>query len=191
MKIQILCDLDGVLADFCSSSQQIHDKEAKPPSKWDYFKDWGINNSQFFEKIHEDHDFWRNLNPYPWKNKLIEEIEGYDPDYKILTSPSQHFSSWGGKYDWIKDHLGIENPNRIIMTANKKLLAGSGRVLIDDNDRNVSQWVSAGGIGILFPQLYNDNMIVVGDRHEFLCRQLKTIQKQWDFYSNPIERTVD
>jgi hypothetical protein len=43
----------------------------------------------------------------------------------------------------------------MIFTAAKKFLAGPDRLLIDDRDRNVEEFVAGGGHAILLPRLHN------------------------------------
>ena len=183
--MKILCDLDGVLADFVSASYEVHGKEAEQAIKWNYFEDWNLGPGEFFGEIRKYKDFWRNLNPYPWKNSLVREICKYDPEFLIMTKPDDHYNSWGGKFDWIGNHLNISRADRIMMGGSKHLLAAPNRVLIDDNDKNIEMWRDHGGIGILFPQLYNDNMLIVGDRIQYVTNQLKIIANKLNKTAEP------
>jgi len=173
--IKIYCDKDGVLSNFIKASFIAHGLDPKTVKKWNYFEDWNIPTKEFWKKIHEDDNFWRNLEPYPWAVSLIYLIKDYDPKYKILTAPSPHHSSWSGKYDWIEQYLGIGDVSRIVMTSSKADLAKENRVLIDDNENNILDWNNEGGFGILFPMPYNKNKIYCINRIEFIKMELERV----------------
>ena len=56
-----------------------------------------------------------------------------------------------GKLSWIRNHLGAKFASTAIITlgALKQRHADEHSILIDDYNRNISQWRSNGGIGIL------------------------------------------
>jgi hypothetical protein len=103
--------------------------------------------------------FWRDLRPYSWLPRLISTILSCDRHYHVLTNPGRAaFAPYAakGKIQWCAEHLHLP-PSRIVLAADKHLLARPDRYLIDDDDRNIDAWTQAGGVGILFPQPWNRN----------------------------------
>lgn len=98
-------------------------------------------------------EFWRDIVPFPWTDSINLAF----PHAKILSNPGRRAFSHAachGKHLWC-DRILKKEPKNIILAAAKHLLAGPGRVLIDDDEGNIAKWVREGGIGILFPQPWN------------------------------------
>jgi hypothetical protein len=72
----------------------------------------------------------------------------------LCSSPCETSGCIVGKAWWVDKHL----PNysrRLILTNRKDIFSGPGRVLIDDRDDNIGDWIDAGGAGILVPRPWN------------------------------------
>lgn len=92
-------------------------------------------------------------------NDLIEAVESIAP-YTLLTSPSLSSDSVSGKVHWIYKHFPPKSGirfRRFLIGKQKNLLAAPNRILLDDAENNVESFRTAGGIGILFPQVWNRN----------------------------------
>jgi len=75
--------------------------------------------------------------------------------FSINTSPLRGDHDNSGKYKkvWISNN--IEQPNDIVVTAQKETYAtdkasGTPNILIDDRPVNIERWRNAGGHGILY-----------------------------------------
>jgi len=139
---QIYCDMDGVLADF--------DKGIKD-----------LIGGKFNDKRwHElPDDFFLQLEPMPDAQQLWDFIGKYDPF--ILTAIPR--SSRGpissrateDKTRFMKRWFGVTQDRMYpVMRADKMRFAKDGRdgrpnLLIDDHSKNIAQFKSAGGIGVL------------------------------------------
>ena len=94
-------------------------------------------------------DFWRDC---PWMKdgqELWKYVKKYNPS--ILTAPphSGKEECEKGKREWVKREMG-QSVNCIVTVAKlKQQYASPSAVLIDDMQKNIDQWKSAGGIGIL------------------------------------------
>ena len=90
--------------------------------------------------------FWTEM---PWMNdghELWNFIKQYKPT--ILSAPSRNPVSSKGKKEWVKSEL----PGTKLILAfadEKQKYSEENSILIDDMKKNIEQWVSQGGIGIL------------------------------------------
>lgn len=100
-------------------------------------------------------DWWLNIEPLPHLQDLIWAVRNAVGDrWDVLTSPQANLGCYVGKIKWLKREFGPLF-TRFHLHENKALLAGPGRVLIDDYDENCRRWMQAGGIAITFPQPWN------------------------------------
>lgn len=154
----IVLDMDGVLVDFCRAAYEIHGKpyDGNEPTTWNFFEGWGINEDQFWSKIDAcKESFWSELREYHWARELIytiDEVDHFVIATKCSTSPYSSF----GKVLSLQRLFG-EDFRDYFITPRKELLAGPGRILIDDSDSNCTAFEDAGGAAILFPQPWNKN----------------------------------
>ena len=142
-KYTIYCDMDGVLSDF--------DKQLEIYT--------GIKNGRSWEKKHGTPAFWDEIDvgglkfwsEMPWMSdgkKLWSYLKGRK-NLSILSAPARTLpNSVNGKYIWCKKNLG--NVRVILRQADEKQqFAAPNSILIDDYERNISQWKAKGGIPIL------------------------------------------
>lgn len=147
----IYVDLDGVLANFDAWAQQFN-----PKTDTEYM--------QLF--IARYNDCFKDLEPIDAGLKMLERIEAP----VILTAMPNHdeFLETGlemglpvheikrryevlrnNKLNWVARYVG-EVPVIIVPSRKCKVNYAKGNTLIDDYYKNVDDWVSAGGNGILF-----------------------------------------
>ena len=158
----IYLDMDGVLTDFVGGVFNLFGKqyveEDYPLGKWKFFEDWGITESEFWQRVHQcGPHFWETLDPFPGAKDLVSFgfYRGLIPrgQMSILTSPSRSPHCYSGKVQWLINH-GINLP--VTITTNKEQLAQPGRLLIDDKIENCERFRAAGGDAIVFPQPWNN-----------------------------------
>jgi hypothetical protein len=162
----IFFDMDGVLCNFIDPAAALHGLDPR-------VLDWraghglslgdatsrvfGLTLAEFWRPIHDaGAGFWSGLELTAWAADLVALGLKLD-DCLVATRPSSRGSSAAGKADWLAAHFGgrFAMPTGAVMTAQKDLLAAPGRVLVDDDDRNVSAWRAAGGAAVLVPQPWN------------------------------------
>lgn len=182
----ILLDMDGVIADFVSRSLTvchiplIHDEV----DRWSYFESH-MTATEFWRRIESDPNFWSSLKPYDWARELYDTLESVAP-VTFCSTPSRDSRSAEQKIEWLREYgfMGRDE-NRYFLVGvapssdghkrGKNMLAGPRRVLIDDSDANVKDFIASGGHGILFPQPWNEARQHTGDRIAYVKRELQEI----------------
>ena len=113
-----------------------------------------MKKDDVWKKIAKQPDnFWSDMEAYPWAKHLYMECSKVAPTY-FLTSPIRSPACLAGKLEWLYRFTGHEATN-FIMTEHKYLCARYDRVLIDDKEKNCSDFVLYGGKTILFPARWN------------------------------------
>lgn len=177
--MNIYCDLDGVLVDFTGGCKEIFDWPV-----WDHepLKDMRghlrITNKQFWDTIDaHGEEWWANLKPEPWAVELIDIIKFYDPNFTILTSPSLSHCAASGKVLWLQKYFKDKWFTNYIITPakNKKKLANKQSVLIDDNDKNCTEFREGLGYTVLLPRIWNQNHLLENEKIEYVKSELQYI----------------
>lgn len=181
MKIErIFLDVDGVLADFAGAAVRACGFPDLVPSHWHFYEDMGLTAEGMWERIHADPLFWENLPEYEWYEELVDMCLSIAP-VTIVTHPADHPDSWAGKYLWLKERAWAHDD--IVMTSQKHLLAGPGRLLIDDSDSNTDKWHDAGGVAWLFPRRWNQLRHIGND-------PMRYVKFAADLYLNPVSSST-
>ena len=184
--MRIYVDLDGVVADFCKAVALLFGKD------WDecvknHLDNGGSNTSseftaevlnikpsQMWAAINNSPNFWEEIPEYDNAKTLYEMIKKYGDVY-ICTSPGQSLTAPSGKMRWLKNNNYKVNKNFVI-TPEKYLLAGEKSVLIDDTEKQIDKFNEHGGIGILYPQVWNKSGFQE-NQVEYVENELKRIQR--------------
>jgi hypothetical protein len=129
-------DLDGVLADFDLHATNEGKYTADGKVKWDEL----------------DYQWWITMPPCEGAKEFLDIAKKLSI-VKFLTAPVPYTASFTGKADWIQAFI----PERgrfalldliICRGKDKNFLAKPNHILIDDREKNIQEWVAAGGIGI-------------------------------------------
>lgn len=153
--------MDGVLVDFQQGAEEYF--KISIPSQ-------GSSRQQIdFTTLWEGPKGWRQLMkdwPTFWMD--LDSLEGFSSIWAlvrphhpaILTAiPTGWPSSATGKHIWCQRHLSNWGHHRdeqfhAVVRSQKRLFAvqsdGTPNLLIDDYDKNIREWESSGGIGILY-----------------------------------------
>lgn len=147
-KIQIYCDLDGVLTDF---DGRFFEKSGVPSTR---FKEQYGEESFWAEVGRHGVAFWAGMKWTADGRCLWEYLLKYDPE--ILSAQSKDSNSRIGKNIWIKRELRIDKVKvHIVWRKQKQQFAGNGNILIDDRNENIQEWEANGGKGILHTSAEN------------------------------------
>ncbi len=136
---KIFVDLDGVLVDFDKKfEQELGDKPEVLFKKYGDDFVWDI-----LDKID---NFWFDMDPKLDAEELWNFVLPYNPS--ILTKPAKSvYSCKKDKRKWVDKYLGEDI--KVLFEQDKSKYATPNSILIDDQEKNISKWETAGGIGIL------------------------------------------
>lgn len=176
----LIVDLDEVLCDFIGAACKVHGwtrgrlETARTPGEWGMTKPMGLTHQQFWEPINAlGRDFWLNLQPLPWMNRLIELLD-LTGEWWIATSPSNDIGSYVGKLLWIKLFLP-DKLHTTWVTQHKYKLGKVGRYLLDDRYETIVKFQKEGGTGIIFPHQGNHCHYAADDPIPMVRQQLETV----------------
>lgn len=152
--INILLDMDGVIANFFKQACLYHGRSYMPEEITNYniSEIWGLTNDEFWAPL-TGYDFWAGIEPYDYAHEMFEKLKAIAP-VTICTAPSYDHNCIAGKLNWLDKHLGVKL-NDVVFASKKYLLADEGTILIDDHSEKVRMFSGCGGVGILFPQPWN------------------------------------
>lgn len=155
---EIHCDLDGVLANWVQgiidhyglniTHEEVTAWGCLPDLYLETFK--GLNINDFWTGID---GIWEDLELYDNAPRILDALKPYP--HMFNTSPS--WTGAGGKQRWIRKNLpGVIEEGNYVLCPKKHRIARPGALLIDDSPSNVELWIRKGGIGLLYPQPWND-----------------------------------
>ena len=138
---RIYCDMDGVLCDFEYAANRVTGQV------------WvGLRTGQDWGSIKKTKNFWSTL---PWKSggrQLWNYIKKFDP-HILSAYTTEDPNCKPGKRRWLSNNLGLSGSRvNLVRRSEKRNFAMDGRrpaILIDDYPKNISDFKSAGGIGIV------------------------------------------
>jgi 5'(3')-deoxyribonucleotidase len=159
----VYVDMDGVLADLYNYAAELYDVEHynhMTPEQWEsFFKD------------SDAYHLFRDIEPFPTANQLLQIVKKFAGGYTILSSPLS-FDKAGsirGKREWLSKNITV-SPDEVIFEHDKYKYAvqpdGTPNILIDDYGVNIRKWRDAGGIAIKY-QADEDSLdkVVSGLKH--------------------------
>lgn len=143
---KIYLDMDGVLADFdnglLACGVKVPESAQEEETMWNTIRE----NEHFFDR----------LQPMPGAiemfNTLYEKYGGRCELLSALPKPSKGVPGAGrDKMNWARRFLGRDTVVNLVYRNEKKdFCTGQEDILIDDYVKNIAEWESSGGIGILF-----------------------------------------
>jgi 5'(3')-deoxyribonucleotidase len=162
---RLLCDVDGVLADFASAATAVAVRvlgmpfPANAQDEWDMFRHLQPEDrARVYEALHEP-GFCRGLLPLPGAVEGMREFRGV-ADVYFVTSPMQGMTWTRERELWLAEHFGAST-REIIHTSAKHVCVGDA--LLDDKVQNVVSWqrYHPEGVGIVWDAQYNRRAAVL------------------------------
>ena len=138
MTFQLFLDADGVLADFDAYAHEYFGMPSREYEK-------KVGSKTFWKELQAKGDFYRNMPKMHDADTLVDAVRHLNPI--ILTGCP--YGNWAPKQkvEWAHEHFpGI--PVITCRSAEKKLHAKPGDVLIDDWPQHRHHWIEMGGVWI-------------------------------------------
>jgi len=163
-------DLDGVLADFTAGAIALHRLPITHADVdcWDFHHRLGFTGERekdFWAPL--GYDFWAGLPKTREHDDVLAAVrEVFEDRIVIATAPAITPGCVEGKVAWIKKHLP-EFARKFVVGSSKHLMAGPGKVLVDDYEVNAMRFEDHGGRSVLFPRLYNSRAHLARTGHFF------------------------
>lgn len=151
MVSKIYFDLDGVLADFDRGVIELAGFDRNGASANSDIKD-----DDMWKAIARVPNFYDKLELMPGAKEMFGSIYGkYGDKVEILTGipkPKRNITTASeDKTNWVHRLLGDEiKVNTVLREEKKNYCTGVDCILIDDLEKNISEWEAYGGTGILF-----------------------------------------
>ena len=150
----IFCDMDGVLADFKTAAVRVNGMSIQ---KW-----MNIPSSrEKWERIKNTSNFWHNL---PWMaggQALWRYLTKFDPHIlSAYVEETYDPNCIPGKTAWLRKNTRITDKSKIHLVRRKEKknfakYGGQKNILIDDYEKNVREFINAGGMGIVHKDYRN------------------------------------
>jgi len=148
--------MDGVLANFRVGCCKLFNTELTEEMRktWDFDEIMSIPLSRFWKTIAKCDNFWLDLPIFPWARSLVKMAEHYTDDILICSKSPSDANCYSQKRKWLDKHK-FGKYEHFIGNGNKGWLARRDRVLIDDYINNTRDFISMGGVAVLFPMDYS------------------------------------
>lgn len=150
-----LIDIDGVVYDFVNHVLPYFNKPSIKETdinNYDIVKSLNISKEEFWYIMDNTAGIFSQGHIYPWANKLIEICKTYSKEIAFCSNPGNNPEHWKEKREFQMNNFP-DIP--LILTQHKDLLSNKNVVLIDDFEKNINDFNTKEGIGILFPQYWN------------------------------------
>lgn len=151
-----LIDIDGVIYDFVNHVLPYFNKPSVKESdikNYDMITTLNLSKKEFWYVLDKEDGIFKDGKIYSWANKLIDLCKTYSKNIAFCSNPGNNPKHWKEK----KEFQVANFPDiPLILTQKKNLLSATNIVLIDDFKKNINAFNEGKGIGILFPQYWND-----------------------------------
>lgn len=168
MKPVLFLDLDGVLVDFVGGALAHHGRHLPMHAvRWNFPEQVGFAKDcpTFWNTL--GHDFWANLEWTPEGKSVVKVAEEIFADnVVIMTSPCDTPGAVEGKIAWIKKNMP-KYRRRFFVGPPKALAASPSKILCDDHEGNVDQFLAEGGRAVLVPRPWNHRREETTDGYQF------------------------
>ena len=175
--MKIFLDMDGAIVDFvggaCEYYGQPHHKRNWPPGQYDICKVLELSPKYFWDNLPPH--FFYNLLPMHDAGRIVEF---FDTQYTcILSSPAGDPQIATDKIRWLAKYFP-QFVKRFLLGPDKNFVAAPNHVLIDDSDKNVTEFRKAGGKAILVPRMWNSRHSMAGYVFDAVAAEFMEITKQ-------------
>jgi hypothetical protein len=154
LKVQIYCDMDGVLVDMDKGFKELSGGYTVDNYVDKFGGDRKIAQKNFWKLIGRKADFWSSLDPMPDASILWKFItDNFKDPVPVVLSAGQGSKLAQQKTEWIHRHFGphvrviiatkgVDKPNYILDNGTPEEGQYITNVLIDDTQKNINAWDS-------------------------------------------------
>lgn len=169
MKEIVFYDMDNTLAEMSEKLQGVKSAELN-----DYYSG---NRAEILRKL-ESKGFFEDLKLIDNASEVIKQLIDKDYDVRILSQPMNTPHCIDEKNYWLDTFIPYIPRYKRIYTFDKWLLAGYGRILIDDNVSHLDQWGANKGTPVCFFRGYNESYKGIGiHRHDEIFEVLELFER--------------
>lgn len=175
MKTQIFLDLDGIIRDFIAGCIDLFELDITHND----VKGWGaIGDIVCHERGLSVEDFWESMKPdffeflprTEYAETVLNITRQLNPT--ILTAPT--LNSAGPTQRWIRRELpNFFDKKKYLIGPDKSSCAHRESLLIDDSDKNCTDFVKNGGDAIVFPCPWNKIGRITKNPIVYLIKELQ------------------
>ena len=161
---EIYLDMDGVCVDFIGAAMKTQGYDADQMlTGWRNEHPGSLYPEPMMDKTATEFfthsnlqtsEFWSGLIAYSWFDHLYEEL-GRLGHVVFLTAPTGAPGCVSGKLEWLIGRFGSDFTD-FIFTRHKDRLAHPDAYLVDDMPFNIEPFIARKGVGVLFPQIWNE-----------------------------------
>ncbi len=167
----IFYDMDNTIAEISKKLTGIYSgrlKDYSPPTM----------EKEIIGKLNTE-GFFQDLTVIQGAGSTLKKLIKTGHDVRILSQPMERPSSIDEKNYWLNKIFPFIPRHKRIYTFDKYLLAGKGRILVDDNISHLTKWSEYNGLSICFERGYNKNWqgIFSIKKHKEIFQILEDIEK--------------
>jgi 5'(3')-deoxyribonucleotidase len=163
-KPRLICDVDGVLADYHGAVINVLNAHGFAYSRRDMksfdHAAWMCDEAfRLFESIVMDpntgYEFYRDLELLPRAHRLLPGGDLYERFNIIYVTASNKTPEWiKARFQWFVEH-GVNPARQVVFCATAEKEHITGEYMIDDHLPTVVEWSTRGGIGLLIDAPWN------------------------------------
>ena len=139
--MRILCDLDGIVADFLGHLLQIYNEETGESVQVNDIRTWdmagAVGQPRHLFGLFYEKGFFRDLKPMPGAQKALSALVRDGHEVVVLTAPCTPHSA-AEKIIWCAEQLPFLDQKNVFIGHQKQMLVGD--VLIDDAPRYATHY---------------------------------------------------
>lgn len=154
MRKRLLCDVDGVIADFTGFYLKLVENVSGCVYAREQVRRWSMKDSlglpdwveQDVNRLIHEPGSGLKIEAYP---EAVEAVRSLSAAYDLyfVTSPFATAPTWvHDREQWLAKHFGRDLAKKVVHTDRKYLIAGDA--LVDDKPSHVEEWSSAHPAGV-------------------------------------------
>lgn len=159
MNQTVFVDLDGVIVDLLPEwlrkywSVTGDHVEVSAVTTYDFSNLGEVKSRALMSVLSSDLIDFARLDPCRGAINGLRRLQRTHEVFLLSDPPTKRAAT--DKLRWVGNHLGPAWVKRTVLTGYKFLLAGPGRILVDDAPHNILGWRSHGGLGVVLDHPYN------------------------------------